>query len=121
MLHGQPYCKVCGYDGPNLMWMWHHFMGLGVIVQDLHSLSLRAVWVDDPGEFSARAGDSEEVIGKACEAYVAESVARQLGPSERAVPIGEYIRLSEKGEPEQTDLPCPSCRAPLFWRHTGIS
>jgi hypothetical protein len=122
MFHGQPYCKECGYEAPDFMWMWHHVWGFRALVQDRASLELRTVEVPDNEVFYRREGRSEEERQRERDAYIAAVIDDQLRPGERHVPSDEFARFaSEGGEPTATDLPCPRCGALLLWRHTGIS
>jgi hypothetical protein len=122
MFHGQPYCKVCGYEGPDFMWMWHHGMGFGVLVQDRETLALRVVEIPDHEVFYRRGGRLENEVNQASEAHVASVVAQELRPTERRVPLAEFIEfVAQRAESGQTELPCPQCRSLLYWRHTGIS
>lgn len=92
MFWGQPYCKGCGYLGPNFMWSWHHWWGVGVLAQDRNSLGLRVIDVPDPGSFTATHYATEDELAQACEQYVASYVTEQLRPGERRVPLEEFIR-----------------------------
>ena len=122
MFHGQPYCKECGYEGPDFMWMWHHFWGFRALVQDRASLELRTVDVPDNEAFYRREGRSEEERRRDRDAYVAAVIDSQLRPGERHVPPDKFARFAPEDEEQPaTDLPCPRCRALLLWRHTGIS
>lgn len=122
MFHGQPYCRRCGYEGPDFMWMPHFGRGVGVLVQDLASRGLRVVWVPDEGADRRRDGLTEGEREEAWEAYVDAFVTCELRPGERPVPVGDFVELSGEGATrEETALPCPRCPAALLWRHTGIS
>lgn len=117
MMHGQPFCPACGHQGPDFMWSWHPRMGVGVLVQDLVSRALRVVEVQDDGTFSAHAMCEEEANTPTAN-RVLELAGGQLAPTERIVPVAEFVRLD--GDP-LTDLPCQTCRGRLAWRNTGIS
>jgi hypothetical protein len=122
VFHGQPYCGVCGYEGPDFMWMWHHWWGLGVLAQDRETFDLRVIEVPDDEVFYHRDGRTQSEVARESEAYITAVVAQQLRPTERRVAPSEFVDLStEDGGPSATELPCPKCRALLLWRHTGIS
>jgi len=125
MFHGQPYCDACGYEGPDFMWTWHHFMGYRVLVQNQASLELRTIKVPDDEVFYNRAGRSEADRARKRVAYVAAVIASGLRPGERHVPPEEFAPAnpfeSEDAAPHRTALVCPACRSHLLWRYTGIS
>lgn len=122
MFHGQPYCETCGYEGPDFMWMWHHYGGFDALLQDRDSLELRVIKMPDNEAFYRREGQSKAETEREKVAYVESIVSGQLRPGERHVPPGEFVRFApEGGEQAPTDLPCPRCRPLLLWRHTGIS
>jgi hypothetical protein len=119
MFHGQPFCKACGYQGPDFMWMYHQRMGMGVLIQNRDSLALRVCWVDDQPAHSPN--KTEDEAGAAWENHARETASRDLAATERIVPVTEFARFDQGDSPGTTDLPCPECRAMLRWRHTGIS
>ena len=125
MLWGEPYCRQCAYVGPDFLWLHHHGMALGVLVQDEASLALRVVWVPDNEVFYRPVGFPDlkrmEDYGKACEEYCRSVVAAHLRPGERQVGRDEFARLGEGDEQTPTALACPGCRSWLWWRNTGIS
>jgi hypothetical protein len=116
MFWGQPFCKSCGYQGDDFMWSYHFFRSFGVLLQDRETLALRVVEIPDNDVFYRRSGEGRT---EATEAYVAGIVARKMIPTERRVAVSEFVTTYE-GE-ELTSLPCPNCRALLFWRVTGIT
>jgi hypothetical protein len=121
MFHGQPYCDKCGYEGPDFMWMWHHMWGFQALLQDLSTLELRTVEVPDNEVFYGREGRSEGDRERERNEYVSGVISSQLRSGERHVPPSEFARFTERDEQVVTDLPCPRCRALMFWRFTGIS
>jgi hypothetical protein len=121
MFWGQPYCKHCGYRGPNFMWSWHHGSGVGVLLQVRESLTLRVIHVPDPGQFTATRYATEGEAARACEEYVASTVAENLRAGERRLALGAFVRTATEGAEPLTELACPACRSLLCWRDTGIS
>lgn len=104
------------------MWSWHHWSGVGILVQNQQTLALRVIDVPDPGLFTAKQYAEEDAAAEACQQYVDSVVAKELRANERRVPLGESVRMSREGEPEPPSvIPCPDCRALLYWHYTGIS
>ena len=103
------------------MWMWHHNMGYGVLLQDVQSLTLRVLPIPDDERFYRQGNESEEVVNKRSEELVSQFVAQSLQPRERRVPLSEFVHFEDWDERRPTLLPCPQCRTILSWRNTGIS
>lgn len=102
------------------MWMWHHWFGFGVLLQDRETHALRVVDIPDDECFYYRDGLTEAEVDLATERYVTAAVTAELRSTERRVPLAESIRM-EGEDAEPTSLPCPECGSLLYWRHTGIS
>ncbi len=116
MFHGQPYCKSCGYDGPNFMWSYHHFMGLSVLLCDKTTNALRTIHIDDRVEF----GDdtkTEEELEHVFEQFISDAVAEHATENEERVDVARFALNGDN----PTSLKCPQCSEMLFWRSTGIS
>ena len=122
MFCGQPYCKSCDYSGPDYMWSWHNFWGVGVLVQNQKTRALRVIHVPDPGNFTRKNFPDESAASEAWQTYVESVVAKQLQPDEREIPLSEFFPIVAKGELDRpTGISCPSCGSLLFWKETGIS
>jgi len=120
MFHGQLYCKTCGFEGPDFMWMWHFGMGLGVLLQDRDTLALRVVWIPDDEPFCRAERQTQGDRARTSAAYVDSVVAREIRPTERRV-LEDEIRRWEFEDHGRTAVRCPGCREMLSWRGTGIS
>jgi hypothetical protein len=100
--------------------MWHHGVGLHVLLQDQESLALRVVEVPDDATFYPADGQSQDARAQASDAYVESVLARERNPTEQRI-SAERISRWEFEEHGRTDLSCPGCRAMLFWCGKGIS
>src|SRR5437764_10670756 len=120
MFWGQPYCSSCGHVGPDLMWMWHHGIGLDVLVQDRESLALRVIEIADDPVFYRAEGQSPEQRARASKEHVDSIVARHIRPGEMRI-FEDEIRRWEFEDHGRTTISCPGCRQILSWRGTGIS
>lgn len=116
MLHGMPYCKACGYEGPNFMWMPHHGTSHFALVQHRDTLRLRLVEIP---EFNPPRNLPPDEQNAQYTAHVWSAVEQHLTPQERHVCPTEFAWRPDGDK--ITDLPCPRCRQLLHWRHTGIS
>ncbi len=116
MFHGQPYCKACGYDGPNFMWSYHRLMGLSVLLRDKSSNALRTIHIDDRVEFGDHT-KTEDELEQVFEQCINEAVTEQATKNEERVDVVKFAL----NEDNPTSLKCPECSEMLYWRSTGIS
>lgn len=120
MFWGEPFCENCGYKGPNLMWMWHHGIGLHVLVQNETSHELRVVEIDDSPEFYRLEKQTDEDRKKRSTAYVDSVLYENITDSEQKIDQSR-IACWEFDAHGETDVQCPRCSRFLKWRGTGIS
>jgi hypothetical protein len=122
MFWTQPNCPACGFKGPNFMYMMHGSWSFDVLVQDRVSFALRIICVPN-GEEALRVleGVTESAGDRVWAEHVATIADPPLAPTERVVPISEFMGAAVKSQPTAAELPCPSCRMPLHWHFTGIS
>lgn len=120
MFWGEAYCERCDYKGPDLMWMWHHGIGLHVLVQNKESHELRVIEVEDGAEFYRMDGESEEDRASRVTEYVNRIVRSQLAGAEERIDSSRIARWEFESH-GLTDIPCPRCATMLRWRGTGIS
>lgn len=122
MFWTRPTCPACGYEGPQFMYLPHGSWSFDVLVQDQQSLALRVVVVPN-GREAQRVLDgvpkSDE--DRVWAGRVAEIADTPLAPTERVVPISEFMEAAVQAQPTTAELPCPGCRSPLHWQATGIS
>lgn len=120
MFWGEPFCQNCEYEGPNLMWMWHHGIGLHILVQDNESHELRVIEIDDSPEFYCNEGQSDDDRKLRSIRYVNKIVCSNMTDSETRI---EQSRIAtwEFESNGATDIQCPRCGKMLKWRGTGIS
>lgn len=117
MFIGYLHCARCAYRTDTFLCLYHHWRGgYGVPVQDQETLAIRLVHVpDDPVFYTDDSGLSEADAEKAIEDYVASVLAGGTSRGEKAIPVVDLLF----GKP--VEAPCPDCRAPLAWCHTGIT
>src|SRR5262249_19388156 len=123
---GQPFCKACGYEGPDFMWSYHPLRGFYALVQNQETLGLRVIEVPDNEVYYRREGVTAAQRERDKASYVDSIVTSELQTGERHVPISEFTRdnpfIEARWDEERViSLPCPRCRTMLIWRNTGIA
>lgn len=120
MFWGKPICEHCDYQGPDLMWMWHHGIGLHVLVQDRASHELRAVEIDDGPQFYRNEGESEEDRQARSAEHVNGIMMSKTGKNEQTIDQSRIAHWEFESH-GTTDILCPRCGELLKWQGTGIS
>lgn len=120
MFWGEPFCEYCHHKGPDLMWMWHHGIGLHILLRDKATHELRVIEIPDGPEFYRSEGQSDHDRRSRSTAYVNTVVFGQLVDTEEMIEQSRiaYWEFESNG---QTNLQCPHCCSMLKWRGTGIS
>jgi hypothetical protein len=116
MFRGQPYCKACGYDGPNFLWSYHHHAGLSVLLCNSITNALRTIHIPDRQEFSDHSKSDDE-LESTFEHYINLAVAQHASKDEYRVDVVHFAM----NQCQPTSLKCPECSELLYWRSTGIS
>lgn len=118
MFWGEPYCQECQYVGPELMWMWHHGIGVSVLLRNMKTHDLRVVEIADHPAFYKNANQTDET--RTAIAYLDSALAKFICENEERI-ASSRIREWEFEKHGLTDLICPRCGSFLKWRGKGIS
>jgi hypothetical protein len=120
MFWGEPYCQQCQFVGPELIWMWHRGIGLGVLLRNNLTHALRVVEVADHPAFYRQPDQTDEVRANVAKEYVDSILAASLGENEERIDSSCFRKWEFENHGE-TDLTCPCCGRFLKWRGTGVS
>ena len=102
------------------MWMWHHGIGLHILVQNKESHELRVLEIDDSHQFYRNEEHSDDDRNLRSTEYVNNVAGAQMAESETRIDQSR-IASWEFETHGKTDIQCPRCGKMLKWRGTGIS